>query len=290
MAMIISVLSGCKQEGGSPVEGHSSINENSSTEGDYSIQICGFSDSLAEKKHNLEYYKWNGEVFYDNEAPKHIEISFAGKTYEADYKDSRIRFFEYYKTHRYKTADCATFYISSFGTICNYFHGLSEKESESNVVLTEAECIQKACSILNNYVNTDDYTIQAKYNADDKRYDISFRKYVGGFMCADLADISIRETGDVYSFSSEMLGQIPVDADIDFDKDMIEKQVIAKLDNEYAEIKATCDSVQYNNIKYYLTKDENGKFALVCSLDVDCITHYEEFDELRSELIQLFIQ
>ena len=87
-----------------------------------------------------------------------------------------------------------------------------------------------------------------------------------------------------------MLGEIPKNAVTGFDINIIETQVISKLDKEYSEAKKIYDSVSYDNIEYILTLNEENEYALVCSVDVSCKKILGDYETVLSERIQLLIQ
>ena len=100
----------------------------------------------------------------------------------------------------------------------------------------------------------------------------------------------IEETGHVYSFSSTMLGRISSDATTNFDREFIQTQIISKLDDEYSEAKQVYDIVSYENFDYELTVDDDGEYALICSIDVKCIRSHGGYDSIVSERLLLLIQ
>ena len=85
-----------------------------------------------------------------------------------------------------------------------------------------------------------------------------------------------------------MLGRIPANARTSFNRKNVEKNIIAKLDEEYS--KGSYDEVTYENFNYELTIDENGKYALICYLDVNYKENYGDCYSLLSERIRLLIQ
>ncbi|MGM9681408.1 MAG: hypothetical protein ACI3XR_07880 [Eubacteriales bacterium] len=287
--MISTLLTGCSNEPGSSVESDSSIESGSSVESDSPIRMCGFSDSVPEAQHKLEFDEWSKGYFYDSDAEKQITVSVGDHTVEAKYVNSEVKFYEFFNTRRYKDADNNVFELAPDGTLSRYFYGGSNDASESGPALTEAECIQAAYDFINSIVNVDDYTVKTEYLADRNMYHISFVKYVNGFKTADQADISIKETGQIYSFSSTMLGRIPTNADVHFDLDKIREQIISKLDKEYAEAKKVYDSVSYEIPDYTLTMNEAGEYFLVYSVNVKCVTCYDEYETILAERILLLI-
>ena len=87
-----------------------------------------------------------------------------------------------------------------------------------------------------------------------------------------------------------MLGRMSSDVTTNFDNEAIRSQIISKLDSEYSEAKQAYDDVSYENFDYELTIDDDGKYALICSIDVKCTRSYDGYDSIISERIRLLIQ
>lgn len=253
----------------------------------YSIKICGFSDSIPEAKHAMEYKEWSNGAFFDSKIKKNIDIAIEGNIVKAEYVDSEKKFYDYYNTHRYKDPNGNYLEVTDDGKLCSYFFG---GHTNTDKIYTEDECIDIACKFLNNIVSADDYIINSEFDTNRNLYMISFTKFADGFMCADRADFMVEPNGNIYSYSSAMLGEIPKNAVTGFDINIIETQVISKLDKEYSEAKKIYDSVSYDNIEYILTLNEENEYALVCSVDVSCKKILGDYETVLSERIQLLIQ
>lgn len=254
-----------------------------------SIKVCGYSDSLPENPHKLEYREWSKDTFTDSKANKSVALSFGSLEAAGEYVKTDIKLSEFYKTHEYKDANNRYFSLTEDGKLCSYFFGKGAEE-ENVRVYTESECIDIARAFVANITDISEYTVTAAFDEGQKMYTVSFTKYADGFECADRADVSVEETGHIYSFSSTMFGRIPADAKTDFDREAVQAQVIAKLDTEYSKAKQVYDEVSYKNFDYELTVDEDGEYALVCSADVVCVDHGGGYDEVISERIILLIR
>lgn len=269
---LIMMLSGCSQNDG------------------YSIKICGFSDSISEAAHKLEYSEWSKDSFIDSKAEKRITISVGDSQIEADYIETEKRFSEYYNTHKYKDRNNNEFFITENGQLSLYFFGRSAASTETAKIYTESECKDIACAFLSDIVDIADYSVRSEFDTDRKIYEFYFEKYADGFLCADQANIRVEETGHIYSFSSWMLGQISTDITTNFNRDAVEAQIISKLDKEYARAKEVYDAVEYENFQYTLTKASKDKYALICSVDVNCKKSHGEYTSIIPERIELLIQ
>lgn len=254
----------------------------------YSIKICGFSDSIPEAKHTLEYKEWSKGYFSDPKAKKNIDITVNGNAIKAEYVDSEVKFYDYNTTHRYKDENGDYLEITTDGKLCSYFYG--ERTDTSDKIYTEDECIDIARNYLDDIVALDDYTVKSEFDANQNMYMISFTKSCDGFIYADRADFMVKNTGYIYSFSSEMLGQIPKNTVTEFDIETVKKQVRARLDTEYSEAKKLYDSVLFEDVCYTLTKIDGDRYAIVATVDVSCIRTSGDYDIIDSERIQLLIQ
>lgn len=269
LLVTVTLLSGCSKQKG------------------YSVKVCGFSDSIPEVKHSMEYKEWSNGAFFDKKTEKNIDIAIEGNVVKAEYVDSEKKFYDYYNTHRYKDLNGNYLEVTDDGRLCSYFFG---SHTNTDKIYTEAECIDIAREFLNDIVCSDDYIINTEFDANRNLYLISFTKNADGFLCADRADFAVEQNGNIYSFSSSMLGKIPKNTVTGFDTKSLEAQVISKLDKEYSEAKKIYDLVSYDNINYTLTINEDNEFALVCSVDVYCKKNLGDYETVLSERIQLLIQ
>ena len=255
-----------------------------------SIQICGYSDSLPESAHKLEFDDWSKDAFVDSKAQQKVSFTVGSIRVKGDYVSSEQRYAEFFVTHEYKDENNRHFALTDDGKLCYYFFGNNPSPDENAPIYAESECIEMASAYLSNLTDISEYTVTADYNESNKMYIVSFSKYADGFKCADQAEIWIEETGHIYSFFSTMLGRIPSNAKTGFDRKVIQEQIIAKLDGEYSKVKETYDKVTYENFSYELTVDEEGDYALICSVDVNCIDTIDGYDSVISERIRLLIQ
>lgn len=254
-----------------------------------SIKVCGYSDSIPENPHKLEYQDWSKDAFVDSKAEKKVAFSVGNIEVTGNYIDTEKRFSEFYETNRYKDENNCYFSLTDEGKLCTYFFG-NDSSKENERTHTESECIDIARTFVSNITDVSDYSVTATFDENRKMYTISFVKYANEFRCSDRADIMVEETGHIYSFSSTMLGRIPSNATTNFNREVIQEQIISKLDAEYDKAKQAYDDVSYENFDYELTVDENGEYALICSIDVKCIRSYNDYDEIVSERMILLIQ
>ena len=257
---------------------------------EFSVKICGYSDSIPENPHKLEYKDWSQEAFVDSKAEKNVAFSVGDFEVSGNYVRTEKRFSEFYETHEYKDENNCYFMLTDDGKLSSYFFGSSSSDQENQQIYTESECIDIASAFISNITDISQYTVTASLDEERRIYTVSFVKYADGFQCSDRADIRIEETGHIYSFSSTMLGRIPTEAESGFDLEAVQNQVTSKLDAEYAKAKRAYDSVSYGNFNYELTIDGDGEYALICWVDVHCIHSYNDGDAIFSERILFLIQ
>ena len=270
LVLPITVLSGCSKYN------------------NYSIKLCGYSDSILENSQLQEFQDWSKGSFEDSTAEKTVELKLLDDTVAGSYVDTEKRFSEFYNTHTYKDKRNRQFTLTEDGKLSSYFFGNNPNKGDNGKIYTKSECIEIAKDFISEIVDPSQYTVTAEYNAMLGMYTVSFNKYVKGFKCSDQAKIKVEEDGYIYSFSSTMLGRIPANARTSFNRKNVEKNIIAKLDEEYS--KGPYDEVTYENFNYELTIDENGKYALICYLDVNYKENYGDCYSLLSKRIRLLIQ
>ncbi len=255
----------------------------------YLIQLCSFSDSISGVSHKAEYHDWREGSFVAEEEAKKIKLPIGDDDYQAEYWKTEKRFLEFYYTHSYWDEKGDSFSVTEDGQLSLYFFGSSDDADENGKIYTEAECREIARAFLDNIVDADDYTVQSEYDAGNQRYKISFTKTVSGLDCADQAKFLVEENGHIYSFSSFMLGQIPNDAAVDFDIQAVETQLVARLDQIYADAKVGYDDVRYDFLNHTVTRDANGEYFLVSTVEVRCIIDHGEVLESMAERLSFVV-
>ncbi len=255
----------------------------------YTIRLCGFSDSVPSVTHQLAYHAWSMPSFVDEKAEKSIHLSVGEISVDAEYEKTEQRFYEFYRTHTYWDKDHHAFSVTESGQLSHYFFGTNLGVDKNEKVCTEAECREIAVTFLGHIVDADDYTVRTVYDTENKQYKFSFDKTVSGLDCADQAEICVEENGHIYSFSSSMLGQIPTDATVNFNVDAVEAQIVTELDEVYAGVKNNYDAIQYEFLYHTVTKDAQGEYMLVVTMDVKCITDNGDVSEMIRERLSFVV-
>lgn len=283
LMLLLTAFVGCK-ESEDPSAKDDQPQENTLT-----IKICGYSDSISEISHELEFKDWSEDRFDDSKAKKEVTVTVGDIEITGAYVESDKNFSEFYVTHRYTDEEDRPFSLTDDGKLSHYFFGTNPSKVENEPTYTEQQCIDIASDFIADITDVSQYTVTAEFDQDRGMYTVSFVKYADGFRCSDCADIRIDETGYIYSFSSTMLGRVSSDAVTNFDRDDLQSQVIARLDQEYSEAKQSYDKVIYD-IDYELTVDDGGEYALIGIVDVKCIRSYDGYETSVSERITLLIQ
>ena len=120
---------------------------------------------------------------------------------------------------------------------------------------------------------------------------ISYNKYINEIKTADQAIIEVDRNGNLYSFYSTLLGQIPNDTILEYDMDRINNMVIERLDDEYKGIKKEFDLIRYKNFEYILAMIKEKTFAIVCIVDVECVKLFDDnVESVMGERLQFVIE
>ncbi len=281
--LLLTAFVGCRESE------EPSAKDNQPQENTLTIRICGYSDSVPENPHELEFSDWSQDRYNDSKAEKEVTVTVGNENVTGSYVESEKRLCEFYVTHSYTDEKNRHFSLTDDGKLSHYFFGTNPSEAENEPTYTEQQCIDIASDFIADITDVSQYTVTAEFDQDRGMYTISFAKYADGFKCSDYARIKIEETGYIYSFSSTMLGRVPADAVTDFDKEDVKNQIISKLDEEYSQARQSYDKVAYD-IDYELTVDDKGEYALLCIVDVDFVDSYDGYDTTISERILLLVQ
>ena len=257
---------------------------------EYIVKVCGFSDSIPETDHKLEYSLWSEGKYTDTTIVKQVDFLLGNSQIKGSYKDSERKFYNCFSTHRYLDANNRFFEIDSNQKLTSYFWGSAAIAQEPSAKLSADECKEIACSFLGKIVDIKDYTVSVNYDETNGKYSICFEKYIGTLKTADQATVVVEENGNLYSYTSSMLGHIPTDVVPEYDQTAVQQAIEAKLEKIYAKAKSTYDEVNYDDFEYVLTKVTDTDFALVCVINVSCLNHYGEFEEITSERLRLIIE
>lgn len=252
----------------------------------YNILIASYSDGVEDLGLRREFELWantNEEIQESRKGELTTKID--KEEFCGEYEYSRIRTYDYFKTHAYDGEDF-TFYVDDDQKLTGF---VKRNIGEIGAVLSEEECVQIAKDFIGGLTNVEDYEVAVTYLESVQRYEVDFRKYVGEYATADSAWVTVNIDGSIKTFSSTMLGKIPVDAQFDFDLEAAEAQVTARLDELFEAKQENYDSIEYS-FEFIVTMVSETEYALICNADIDCITYMGEYIEHAGGVITFALQ
>lgn len=254
--------------------------------GEYQALIFSFSDSGNGVRHEREYHYWSDDRIDESDVSKSITITVDGVKRQATYQDDAIkRPPNPYPEYFYKDDNNCSVMVDAEGKLTSYVWGMPTNTQGTHNNLSEEGCLKIARDFLSELVDVEQYHIDTEYVSEQKRYTFKFTKYINNQKTADMATISVWETGELCSFTSTMLGKIPLTTQCNFDMDKVEQTIYEKLDSIYADAKKAYDKVEYEIVTSYATILESGEVALVAYVDVDCVRQVgQNFQSVGSKI------
>ncbi len=253
---------------------------------DYSVLVYDFSDSIEFAKHEVEYEFADHARYDGNAVNSEIDITINGKQHHGILRMTLYSGYNYYPVHRYLDSDGVTFEIDENNKLVSCFWGASDKDDE----LPKDDCVTIAVDFMKDKIDLSKYTVSVTEDETNKRYKVEFKKYIGNFETTDSASVVVLYSGELYSYSSHMLGRVFADNAInDTNPDSVIASVYAKLNIIYSDAKTYCSEIKYEEPSLELTTLKDGKSAFICSVVVNCIQSYEEFDAVISERINFVV-
>ena len=249
-----------------------------------------YSDSLLESDIEFTFGKKEG-YFVREDAAQTLSQSINGNTVEGVYKESKYGYGNYFVTDRYKaenSADSTWFEVDSDGMLAGYTHKRSEEKTGKEC--TEDECIEIARAFMKNIIDISDYKMESKYDEAYDSYKIMFTKYVNDFETMDRAYVSVDKSGDVYLYTSNMLGKVPADVSTDFDLKAVKSTIEAKLDVLYENTKKTHDKTEYIDSEEILSVLEDGTPVLLVWYEIEYSKFEGEYEICSSDKIGFVVE
>ncbi len=234
----------------------------------YNVLECEFSDSISSANHKEEYTFWQQILYTDTKAKKEITVNINSQRITGEYKYSLNQVPNNYASHFYQDADGNHFAVDSSGVPVLCLWNIRQTDSKSVQNRTEQQCVDVAKKFLSQYVNVEDYTVTVVNKASKKAYEITFIKHLNGYETTDCAIVTVLNTGELYSFSSFMLGKVHKTAAVKFEYDLVWQAVQQKLETIYSDVKENYSSITYEEPVIQYTILEDGKPALYCVVDV----------------------
>jgi len=226
----------------------------------YDVFVADHSDAIPGMEYSVEIQDWKSEEYVDSAAPQVVSIQVNGEAIEGTYSHTDKDFPNNFPTRIYYGANNLQFGLDEDEKLQFYFWGTDGSEGET--VYREQECLIIAKQFLENYADIDQYKVLATQRRG--LYEFTFTKYIGTYPTMDHAIVTVHESGKLYSFSSFMLGKIPLDDTIEFAEEVALKFVGKKIDEIYGDVKKEDVTITYSEPEFmYASSDQ-----LYCVVDV----------------------
>lgn len=245
--------------------------------------ICGVSTEFQFRDENK---------YASLEPKKTMNITIGEKTIAGRFIETEFRGIRYYPSIRYEVNKGEEFDVSPEGHLIFWFNG-NPAPSDPSVILSKEQCLEVAKSFLHPYVQDIN---QYQITVSDKKtfseidyYTFTFTKWIGELETTDTANISIFESGEVLSYSAELLNSITEDTVNPFDVDKAEKALYQKLDLLLANVSRNYSSVKYNIVNKRISVIKGGNIALVFYVDIVFQNRQGEYIVEHSSRMQLVV-
>ena len=262
-------------------------NDHAPEEAVLTVSVFDFSDSNAGVPHCIEYPGWHGAVD-ESGAEETLAVSIDGDIRQGTFcygvKVEPNNYVEYY----YRDSDGGSFAVDSDGNLVQCDWNTTNTQGGE---LTSEECLEIAKDFLSRMVDVGLYQIESELDENRGEYAFVFTKYLGEYKTADCAKVYVTENGELSCFRATMLGRIPVDTAVPIDCEVAVSAAYEKLDALYCAVKDEYDGVEYELSPFVVTILDEGKTALLCYADVDCVDVSEDgaYELHRKEKIGLVI-
>lgn len=273
-----------------------STNDNISTKNDnknaanilYQVLIYDYSDSVPSAKHEIEYVFADNEKYSNTTPDDIVQLMINGINYSGRYQSSQYREYNYFPVSQYVDENGLSFEIDDSGTMTSCFWGNASLQGAEK---TKDKCVAIAREFLASIVDIGNYDIDVVEDSEREMYKVSFTKKIGNFKTTDAATIVIKNDGNLYSYSSFMLGKVSdksVSAD-SIDLKEVEEAINNKLSAVYRDATNNYSRVEFGEKNLMLTMLKDGKTGIICTVDVDCVKSDGEFETTVSERINCVV-
>lgn len=251
----------------------------------YDVFECDFSDSIGVAQHEREY-EFADRAKYDSQQPqKSVNVTVNGITYQGTWSMTQYSGCNYYPVHTYN-ADGVSFAVDESGRLTSYWYGRSDLQN----IKTKDECVAVARDFISDKIDLSQYEMTVETDEERKLYDITFRKFIDKIPTADAASVCIAYSGELYSYSSWMLGRVSTNMTVSetMIKD-VRASVYEKMETIYENAKKHYSKIEYSEELLQITTLKDGRNAFVSIMEVDCIESHSEYDEVISERVESVI-
>ncbi len=227
------------------------------------VLVYGFCDCFGAPKTQIEYRFADEKAYEDKTVAEEAEITIDGKRYVGHFQSTQYREVNYFPVYRYADENGFDFEIDDQGRLISAFWG-GEVEAHQKALSME-ECKQIATDFMKEIVDLSAYTVTVTEEPEDRQYEVLFQKYIADFETSDQATVVVNMDGKLYSYSSFMLGRVPLGDDRiqKVDSAEVETAVQEKLDTLYGDRKC-----EYETISMTLTVLKDGTWAFLYTVDV----------------------
>ena len=276
------LLTGCASE-------HMPLDsETQTTEANYEAKILDFSDSVSAADLSIEYSLKDKTTYADRTVGEPIEIEFQGKKIKGTFSDSYYSTFDFSPNYAYEDENNKSFSVNAQDKLVMYSWDVSKNDGPT---ISEKVCIEKAKAFLSEEItDPTPYAVSVTTRDREQVYVVTFQKYAGEMKTTESIVVEITYTGELYSFYSYMLGQIPNDAKCDFDMTKVNETITKRLDSAFTKAKGIFDEVTYNFDEPMLTVLKDGRYAIYCWVTVECTEKLEAINEKGETISRLDTQ
>ena len=204
--------------------------------------------------------------------PQTLTVEFGGKQWTGEYdcgilpSDTNSR---NYAVHFYDVGIEASFAVDDQGNLVE-FADYSDYDEDAPT-LSQEQCQQVAEEIIGDSIDRSEYQLDVELiqHGQRKHYFFEYVKHVDGFVTSDKILVIVSDKGVFESFTKEMLGKIPVDTPIPFNREEVKETIREKLDVEFADEKEIYDDMEYDFRPGTISLTKEGEYKYVISVEVN---------------------
>lgn len=228
----------------------------------YTASLLDYSDDASDLSLSREYDKWSSLPDFDIQSGDTMDISLNGNQVTGELWFTYTPNLGNYTVYCYLYNEHYDFAVDENGKLVTFRLPVT---STGLPAKTEHECLQIAKNFLSTLVDPEDYDVTSVYYKEEGEYRFSFHKNIDQFKSADSAEIYVHESGQLFSFSSLMLGRIPTDTKNVFDIDKVNEVINKKIDSIFDGVLS--GPMNYSIVDYTFTILEDGSQAVVATIE-----------------------
>lgn len=241
---------------------------------DYTALLVDYSDSVDGVSCTVEYEFAERDRYEQITPSEKIQITIQQNKIEGTYRRSRYSAYNYYPEYVYTDKHNNLFYVDPDGNLVSCFWGQTVSDKDP---LTREQCVDIGKAFAAEIFDISSYQLRVTDDPQGKFYRMKFTKPINGYKTSEFAEICVQYTGELYSFSSSMLGKINIDSNASIDEEKLKSAVYERVDALYAPIKDNYDRVEYGEVTYMITVLKDGSCGVICEINVDFINIRGEY-------------